>query len=109
MALSARFGTSLAVIALVMVVPVVAGTEEPANTRQTTDQCVNVAVSGAASALDVAVSLWGVIGFRVTSPKPGDGIGFGVYVVPDFCTGRVLPAPLPIPTSDPLKDYRILP
>jgi hypothetical protein len=58
--------------------------EEPAP-----EQCLNVAVDHAATELAVFVTLFGAIGFGVSSPEPGDGLAFLVYVVPELCGGSI--------------------
>lgn len=100
----------LVVILLAASPPVAAG---PAEAYDATEECVNVAVDRFSDRFDVFVSLFGVIGFGVMTPEPSDGLGFAVYVVPEFCgvtpPMNSPPVPLPLPDDPEAQLYKLLP
>ena len=75
-----------------------AGAEGGGPVQGTSDEsepeCVNLDLHPVAERLGFFVSVWGAVGFVVSSRAPGTDVGltFGVIVVPDRC-GVSLPAP----------------
>lgn len=100
-----RIHVALLAAVLFLVAAVPAGASE-GDTKSTTqdgspgapEECLNVAVDRLAAGFDVFVSVFGVIGVGISSPKPDEGVTAIVYVVPEMCTvtfGASLPVPAP--------------